>query len=197
MELPSRENLFRILFFLNIAAVFTGLWYYQDQLSATPLQLLIFVPDCPLYVLLAIPILAKKIKNDAYSFFVSIGMVKYGLWTVFVLLFHWDAYSLPAYLPVTLVFIAGHLGMALEGAALLPAKKVAQGAVLLSLAWFLLNDISDYFWGTVPLIPTGGMDTVRNLTFAASFALTLGLYLYYEKVRSFLPVKFFRWVIQN
>ncbi|VVC01291.1 Uncharacterised protein [uncultured archaeon] len=87
--------------------------------------------------------------------------------------------------------------MALEGAALLPKKKVAAAAMLAALAWFLLNDVSDYFWGTVPLIPTGGLELVRNLTFAASVVLTIGFYFGYEKVRSLLPVKFFRWVIGN
>lgn len=193
----SRENLFRILFLLNIAGVLAGAWYYADQISSTPLALLMFVPDCPLYVLLAIPILAKRIKNDVYSFLVSIGMAKYGLWTVFVLLFHWSAYSHPAYLLVTLIFIVGHTGMVLEGAALLPKKKVGFAIALAALAWFLLNDVADYFWGTVPPIPTNGLELVCNLTFAASFVFTLGFFLFPEKVRGFAPVKMFRWIIQN
>ena len=191
----SRENLFRVLFLLNVAGVLAGAWYYWGQLSSTPLVLLIFVPDCPLYVLLALPILAKLIRNDAYSFLVSIGMAKYGLWTVFILLFHWNAYSLPAYLPITLIFIVGHIGMVLEGCALLPKKKIGAAVTLLALGWFLLNDVSDYFGGTVPPIPRQGMGLVQNLTFAASIIFTLGFFLFAEKVRAFSPVRFFRKII--
>ncbi len=192
-----REPLFKLVILLNIAAVFTGLWYYWDQIAATAPALLIFVPDCPLYVLLAIPILLKWVKNDLYSFLVSIGMVKYGLWTVFVLLYNWDFYSLPDFIPVTAIFIIGHLGMALEGAVLLPKKRIGALALALVLAWFLLNDYADYFLGARPLIPENGISLVRDLTIAASLAITLGFYFFGEKVRELLPVKFGRWLIQN
>lgn len=191
-----RSPLFAILLLLNVAAVFTGLWYYWDQIAATSLSLLIFVPDCPLYVLLAIPMLLG-FRNRAYSFLVSIGMAKYGLWTVFALLYNWQVYFLPDFLLVTVIFIIGHLGMALEGAALLPKKKVGALALLLALGWFLLNDYSDYFLGTRPPIPEQGIDFVRDLTVAASFAITLGFYFHGEKIRNLLPVKFGRWLIQN
>jgi uncharacterized membrane protein YpjA len=193
----ERSPLFNLLFILCIAAVFAGAYYYYDQLALTPLLLLIFVPDCPLYVLLTLPLLARRIKNGTYSFLVAIGMAKYGLWTVFVLLFHWDVYSLPGNLLVTIIFIVGHTGMALLGAALIPAKRIALPAMLLILAWFLLNDLSDYFWGTRPPIPSRDIDFVRNITIVASLALTLSFYFYGEKIRSISPVKFFRWVIQN
>jgi len=194
---PLRKHLLNILILLNIAAVFTGAWYYWDQLSVTPLHLLIFVPDCPLYVLLALPILLKLIKNNAYAFIVSIGMVKYGLWTVFVLLFHWNAYSVPSVLPVTIVFLLGHIGMALEGAVLLPKKRVSAAVLLLALAWFLFNDYADYVIGTVPPIPIDGMQLVAALTVAASIIIPLAFYFYSEKIRNFVPIKLGRWLIQN
>lgn len=192
-----QKNLFRLLLILSIAAVFAGAYYYYDQLAATPLALLMFVPDCPLYVLLTLPILARRIKNDFYSFLVAVGMAKYGAWTVFVLLFHWGAYSTPANLPITITFIIGHTGMALLGAALLPKKRIPLVIMFFMLAWFLLNDFADYFLGTRPPIPAAGIDFVRDLTIAASFAFTLGFYFHREKVRSFAPVKFFRELIGN
>lgn len=192
-----RRPLFAVLLLLNIAAVFTGLWYYWGQIAATSLQLLIFVPDCPLYVLLAIPILAKLVKNDSFSFLVSVGMVKYGLWTVFVLLYNWGAYSLPDFLPVTIIFIIGHFGMALEGACLLPKKRTSALAFILILGWFLLNDYADYFLGARPLIPAQGIEAVRDLTVAASFAIAFCFYFHADKIRGWLPVKLGRWLIQN
>ncbi len=197
MKENKRKLLFNLLLILTIAAVFIGTYYYLSQLFSTSPNLLIFVPDCPLYVLLAIPILLKLINSPSYSFFTAIGMAKYGLWTVFILLFHWDYYSLPDMLPVTVIFIIGHIGMALLGAALLPKKKIALPIVLLALAWFLLNDISDYFWGTVPQIPKAGLELVAFLTFLASIVITLGFFAWRNKIRKFAPVKFFRGLIQN
>ena len=191
-----RTRLFQLVLLLNIAGVLAGVYYYWGQLSATSALLLPFVPDCPLYVLLAIPILLG-FRNAAYSFLVSIGMFKYGLWTVFVLLFHWNVYSLPQLLPVTIIFILGHTGMALEGLALLPKKQVGAAVLLLCIAWFLLNDVSDYFWGTVPPIPQQGMALLAALTFASSIVIPLAFYFYQEKIRALAPVKFARWLIQN
>ena len=173
-----------------------GAYYYWDQMAATPLLLLIFVPDCPLYVLLTLPILARRIKSNAYSFLVSIGMFKYGLWTVFVLLFYSEYWS-PSQLWITIPFIIGHIGMTLLGAALLPKKKVAASIALVVLLWFLLNDYSDYFLGTIPPIPTHDLSLVRDLTIAASIIVTLAFFLYAEKIRNFPPVKFFRRIIGN
>ena len=197
MKEKFRQNLFKLLLLLNIAAVLVGFWYYSDQLLATPLPLFPFVPDCPLYVLLAIPVLLKMVKSDWFSFLTSVGMAKYGLWTVFVLLFHSQAYFSPEMASVSIIFIFGHAGMVLEGLALLPKKRVGTAVLLLAIGWFLLNDISDYFWGTVPAIPTTGMELVRNLTIAASLVLPLALFLYAEKLRPLAPVKFFRWLIGN
>ncbi|VVC00455.1 Uncharacterised protein [uncultured archaeon] len=182
---------------MNIAAIFAGAWYYWVQLKETPLPLAVFVPDCPLYVLLALPILLKRIKNGVYSYLVSCGMVLYGAWTVFVLLFYWSYYSQPAFLPVTLVFILGHIGMVWEGLALLPKKRVPFAALAFALAWFLLNDVSDYVWGTIPPIPPVNIDVVAALTVAASIAIPLLFFLRPEKIRSAGLVKFGRWIIGN
>lgn len=196
MKEKLRQPLFQLLLLLNIAAVLIGFWYYFGQLASTPLPLLPFVPDCPLYVLLAIPILFG-LRNAAYSFLTSIGMAKYGLWTIFVLLFHSQAYFSPELAAVSIIFIFGHAGMVLEGLALLPKKRVGAAVLLLAIGWFLLNDLADYSLGTVPPIPTSGMGAVRNLTIAASLVLPLALFLYAEKLRSFAPVKFFRWLVAN
>lgn len=190
------KSLFLLLCLLMCAAVLIGFAYYFDQLLATPFLLLIFVPDCPLYVLLTLPILARRIKSDAYSFLVSLGMFKYGLWTVFVLLFYSEYWS-PSQLWITVPFIIGHIGMALLGAAILPRKRVAFAVFTLVLIWFLLNDYADYFLGTVPPIPVHNLDLVRDLTIAASILFTLAFFLFPEKIRSLAPVKFFREIIQN
>lgn len=192
-----REPLFKLLLLLNILAVFIGLWYYQEQLAATAWQFLLFVPDCPFYVLLAIPILLRLVKNDTFAFLVAVGMAKYGLWTVFVLLLHSGYYFLPALLPTTIIFIIGHLGMALEGMAIIPKKKVCALALALALAWFLFNDYADYSLGARPWIPEDGLARVRDFAIASSIILSLGFYFCANLIRKFPPVKFFRWVVEN
>lgn len=193
----SRHALFLPLLLLCIAGVFIGFWYYQTQLSATSLPLLIFVPDCPLYVLLTLPLLLGLIRSSSFSFLVAIGMAKYGLWTVFVLLFHSSYYFQQDFLPITIVFIIGHTGMAILGCALLSKKRVGVGAFSLSLAWFLLNDFADYFVGTVPPIPLSGMEAVKYLTIAASIAITFAFFVYNQKIRNLPVVKTFREIIGN
>ena len=195
-QLISRKCLFPLLVLINIAAILVGIYYYYGQLVSVPLQLLIFVPDCPLYVLLALLIIAKIVKNDAFAFLVSVGMVKYSLWTIFIFLIFSGIYFAPAALPITLLFIAGHLGMLLEGLAVAPKKKVAVAAVLLALGWFLLNDISDYFWGTKPPIPAGNDMLIAAATFAASILFTLLLYFFAEKVRKVPLVEFLRKIMR-
>jgi uncharacterized membrane protein YpjA len=176
---------------LNIAAVLVGVYFYQDQLAATAPHLLIFVPDCPLYVLLSLLIIFGLVRSKTVSFIVSAGMAKYGLWTVFALLFHWDVYSQPLFFWTSVIFIVGHIGMALEGLALLP-KKQARLALALALAWFLLNDYSDYWLGAVPKLPPGGLETVRALTIASSIAIPLLLFSFAAQLRASAPVAWLR-----
>lgn len=194
MEIKLRD-LFLPLVLINIAAVLTGIYFYTDQLAGTAPQLLLFVPDCPLFVFLALLILLGIIRNGAFSFFVSAGMVKYGLWTVFALLYHWDYYSQPFFFWTTVIFILGHIGMALEGLALLPGRRAGIAALALTIIVFLASDYSDYWLGTVPSIPQAGMGLVRNLTIAASIALPLLLFAYKEKIGKLPLVRQLRGII--
>ena len=190
---------FRTLFWaaimLNLLGILIGATVYADRFAGVPLPLVVFVPDCPLYVFLALLIIFGIVKNDIFSFIVSIGMVKYGLWTVFVLLFHSSYYFAPDMFNMSVIFVIGHIGMALEGLALLPKKQIALPALALAIGWFLLNDFSDYFLGTVPLIPPGGMETVRNITIASSIILPLLLFAFASRVRACAPVAWLRGVL--
>jgi uncharacterized membrane protein YpjA len=192
MKPSVRTALFHIAIFLNAIAVVIGASVYAEQLALHPAYLAIFVPDCPLYVFLALLIILGIIRNEVFSFIVSIGMVKYGLWTVFVLLFHSGFYFAPGLFGISSVFVLGHIGMALEGLALLPKKQIAVSALALAALWFLVNDFSDYFLGTVPLIPPGGLDTLRNLTIASSILLPLALFAFAGRIRKNALVSWLR-----
>jgi len=195
MEKGLQSSLFRIAIALNMLAVIIGMYFYAGQLANTPLQLAIFVPDCPLYVFLAILIILGIVRNGLFSFIVSIGMVKYGLWTVFVLIFHSGYYFAPGMLAVSVVFVLGHIGMALEGLALVPKKPLALPALALAIAWFLMNDFSDYFLGTVPLIPPEGMGTVRGLTIASSIILPVAIFALAIRIRENALVAWLRGIL--
>lgn len=175
--------LFWIAVFLNVAGILIGASVYEGQFALHPSYLAIFVPDCPLYVFLSLLVIFGIIQNDTFSFLVSIGMVKYGLWTIFVLLFHYGYYFAPDMLALSAVFVIGHIGMALEGLALLPKKKITMLMLSLAFCWFLLNDYSDYVLGTAPLLPPGGLAFVGAVTVASSALIPLALFALSERIR--------------
>ena len=195
ITLLKKHPLFWLALLLNILGVVIGLYYYGDQMSATAPLLLVFVPDCPLYVLFALFILLGLINRDDFSFLVAIGMVKYGIWTLSVFAYFWQAYFTPAALFVTLIFILGHSGMATEGIALIPKKKVNLLVLLFVLGWFLLSDYVDYFVGTMP----PAVYQVRNFftvyTIALTLLVTFAVYFYGDKLRELPGVSFIRDVI--
>lgn len=166
-----------LIIFVHFLAVIAGLYYYWDQLLSTSPLLLIFVPDCPLYVLLALPLLLNKTKSIFYSFFVSSGLVKYGFWTVFVLLFYSEVYFAPAFFMVSSIFLLGHIGMVLEGLYFLPKAQLNYYQLFFITAWFLINDFADYYLGTVPSIPFQQREIVVGLAVASSFVVPTFLFV--------------------
>ena len=187
--------LFWIAILLNAIGILAGASVYADQLALHPAYLSIFVPDCPLYVFLSLLIIFGIVRNEIFAFIVSIGMVKYGLWTVFVLFFHSGYYFAPDMLLVSVIFVIGHFGMALEGLAIIPKKPIAIPALALAAGWFLLNDYSDYFLGTVPSLPPGGLAFVAIITFASSILLPLALFSFAARIRENALVAWLRGVL--
>ncbi|MEM4554634.1 MAG: DUF1405 domain-containing protein [Candidatus Anstonellaceae archaeon] len=173
-----------LILLVHLIAILAGLYYYWDQFVSTPLPLLVFVPDCPLYVLLVLPLLLRKAKGSFYPFFVSSGLVKYGLWTVFVLVFYSDVYFAPQFFMISFVFLLGHIGMFLEGLYFLP-KNPKPFYLSILIGWFLVNDFADYYFGTAPPIPYQRRETVEGLTVASSFAIPILLFALKEKINQF------------
>ena len=189
--------LFWAAILLNCLAVFIGASLYSGQFALHPQYLAVFVPDCPLYVFLTLIILFGIIRNEIFSFIVSIGMVKYGLWTVFVLLFHPGYYFTSDIFNMSVLLVLGHLGMALEGLAILPKKRLAPVALALAIGWFLINDFSDYFLGTVPIIPPAGMSLVRDVTIASSVLIPFLLFMFAAQIKNFAPIPMLRNILFN
>lgn len=180
------KKLFGIIVFANIAGALFGFTsYYGYQLSNTPPALKIFVPDCPLYALLFAIVLilvhAGVRANLAY-YLVSVGAVKYGFWTVYVLLKYNSFYFQPgAKLMYALIF-AGHIGLFLQSLMLLGRIKVKSYYILPALGWFLLNDSVDYTLSTYPPLPAYSLNFMYPATVVMTVFFTLTIYIIYRRI---------------
>jgi len=162
-----------------IGAYFGFFVYYKEQIMATPLPLLAFTADCPLAVLLfAAALLLHLIgkKNDFLSFLAAAYCLKYGFWTVAVILYFNQLYFAPENWALYATMLITHFGMALESFALVGNIEVKKKCLLIVLGWFLLNDYMDYFWGMRPwTVPNDGL----LLPFTVLLSIGSALILYY------------------
>jgi hypothetical protein len=84
--------------------------------------------------------------------------------------------------------------MVFEGIALAP-KRASAKALLFAILFFLVSAYADYFLGTHPLIPEEGLETVRNLTFAAAILFPALLYFFTESLQKLAPARLFMDII--
>lgn len=172
------------LFAVNLVGFMIGLSYYTYQLSVTPGWLWVFVIDCPLYVLLFGIICLRRLKNleipSWLHYLTSVGLIKYGFWTGLVIWLHFDYFFGFAPLVYALLFPL-HIGMILEGIALIPWIKNNPWHIPPVLGWFLLNDWLDYFQGTLPLIPETHHTFLMWESILATLILTGAIYLITRK----------------
>lgn len=141
---------------------------------------MIFVPDCPLYTLLltAVLILHKvHKKNTILSTITYIGLIKYGFWTILTVLLYRDQFFTQDPLLYSILFVL-HIGMIIESSLIPDISKFTKKALMIALTWFLVNDIMDYFGGTLPYIPN---TTYFNLLAIESFLMTIILVIYSKK----------------
>ena len=154
---------------INVAGTLIGFYYYWDQLVSSSPVYWIFIPDCPLYTMLAAAILAVYVStrrsSDLVNFITAIGLAKYGTWTVFVILaFAGFYFSIDSSFYSLLVLL--HVAMAVEF--ILPVMLIRQlrpRFIDVALIWFFANDYADYFLGTNPPIPPGDITQIAIFTF--------------------------------
>lgn len=154
---------------INVAGTLIGFYYYWDQLVSSSPVYWIFIPDCPLYTMLAAAILAVYVStrrsSDLVNFITAIGLAKYGTWTVFVILaFAGFYFSIDSSFYSLLVLL--HVAMAVEF--ILPVMLIRQlrpRFIAVALIWFFANDYADYFLGTHPPIPPGDITQITIFTF--------------------------------
>ena len=147
----------------NLLGTVFGFWYYgftplptdtptiTGQFAIEPVVMWPLVPDSPVATLfIALAIAAWKLDYDvpalgALAFF---GCLKLGAWTPFTLLVFAEDFS---YLHVAMYnfLFWSHLAMVVEGFVLYRLYDFPVRAVAVAVAWYLGNDIVDYF---VPIV---------------------------------------------
>jgi uncharacterized membrane protein YpjA len=175
---------------LCFLAIYIGFSFYQFQFSITNPALWIFVPDCPLYVLIALAVFLLNVRNPLVALLASTGLVKYGLWTLFIFALFPGVYFSGPYLANTLILIPGHVLMVIAALVFLP-KKMGRTELSLVFAWFLLSDLMDYGVGTVPLIPPQKMELVMAFSFLETVIL-LFVFYFFSGLRNLWPAKWVR-----
>ena len=162
---------------LCLVAIYMGFSIYEFKFTITSPYLWLFVPDCPLYVLIALVVFLFKARNPLIGFLTSVGLAKYGLWTLFIFVIYPEVYFSGPYLFDTSILVAGHILMVIAALAFLP-KKVGGRELVIVFGWFLLNDLMDYGIGTAPLIPQGKIEMVALFSLAETVILLFVFYFF-------------------
>lgn len=168
------KKLFWAIFGINaIAAIYGFVFFYGRQLSAANPLLAVFIPDCPLASLLfaaAMLVIAFRLRADWFCSLAAATALKYGFWTVFVLLLYPGFYFAPETALMYSALLVAHIGLFIEVLALLPGKfKIRAIHILPVLAWFFANDLSDYLLRTNPPMP----EYANAFMFPATVAMSL------------------------
>lgn len=174
-----------ILLISCIIGTLFGFYYYMGQFEITPAYLWLFVPDSPFFTFMYVIVLAlyfSGYRSNTFDIFTFIGLIKVGIWTIFVLFWNYDYYFSPATRDFRFIILLLHIGMILVALTLLKEmRKSGMKWYLMITGFFIISDYLDYFIGTHPIIPFESVDTVKWVTFALSI-LTCILTFYYLEI---------------
>ena len=166
----------------NLAGFFVGIYYYWDQLAASPPALWIVIMDSPLSVLLfsimCLLFYFRKKVSEAFKFLAAAYVIKYGAWTMLTLYLYWANYAAFNDQVIGVLDFILHLGMVIEGIILIPKIRPKIADALLVLFICIANDFFDYFLGTVTKIPPTYMNFLMLESFVASVLITLSIAVY-------------------
>lgn len=166
---------------VNAVGTAFGFVYYMGMFVSFPPYLWPFIPDSPLSTLLfslALFLIYAGRGPQWLNLAAGVAVMKYGLWTDFVILFYSDHFLSPDLRSFYYLMFFLHLGMLFEPIILLPHLRPRARHLALVLTWYLLNDYTDYWIGTNPLAPYHfqGMGVVAIFSVLSTFGLSLGLY---------------------
>jgi len=169
-----------ILFILitNVLGTIYGWYYYKNQLLNSPFYFWIFIVDCPnstLFFSVALYLTIKGKRNDFLNFFASANLIKYGIWTCFVLLFHRSYFFTVNSTLYSAIFVT-HALLVVQGILFANATRFNKYCYL-TLLWFFVNDYLDYFAGTHPYMPKTNIEVIKILTFSLSIISFIVVYI--------------------
>jgi len=183
-----RPEILYLIAAVNILGTIFGFYYYFEQLVNTSMILWIFVPASPLATFFLATSVYLNADNrgipllDALAF---LGNFKYGLWTVFVLLYYSEIFFMGQELLYVFMFFS-HLGMAVQAFLVFYWQNFRLKELGIVGAWFLLNDLVDYTLGTHTYLYTENVFAAEITAYTLTVTgLVIG-YIMIEKVPSLL-----------
>jgi uncharacterized membrane protein YpjA len=150
-SLLMHRSILWFLLIINILGTIYGYIWYGSQLSETPPQFLLFVPDSPTASLFFVFVLIAFLLGRNWPLLEALAIVtlfKYGIWAVVMNLFVWKVTgTLDA---IAWMLILSHAAMALEGILYAPFYRMKPWHLAFAAIWTLHNDVIDYVFRMLP-----------------------------------------------
>ncbi|HCW9757638.1 TPA: DUF1405 domain-containing protein [Staphylococcus aureus] len=135
-----------MLLICNILGMIYGYIWYGEQLSHTPWQFKIFVPDSPtaiLFLVISISLILIRKQNSIIDALAFVTLFKYGIWAVIMnILFIIEQDDITVN---GLVLMFSHSIMAVQAIYFYPRFKRSMIGISVAMTWVFLNDYIDYF----------------------------------------------------
>lgn len=135
-----------MLLICNILGMIYGYIWYGEQLSHTPWQFKIFVPDSPtaiLFLVISISLILIRKQNSIIDALALVTLFKYGIWAVIMnILFIIEQGDITVN---GLVLMFSHSIMAVQAIYFYPRFKRFMIGISVAMTWVFLNDYIDYF----------------------------------------------------
>lgn len=135
-----------MLLICNILGMIYGYISYGEQLSHTPWQFKIFVPDSPtaiLFLVISISLILIQKQNSIIDALAFVTLFKYGIWAVIMnILFIIEQGDITVN---GLVLMFSHSIMAVQAIYFYPRFKRSMIGISVAMTWVFLNDYIDYF----------------------------------------------------
>ncbi|ADQ77205.1 TPA: DUF1405 domain-containing protein [Staphylococcus aureus] len=135
-----------MLLICNILGMIYGYIWYGEQLSHTPWQFKIFVPDSPtaiLFLVISISLILIQKQNSIIDALAFVTLFKYGIWAVIMnILFIIEQGDITVN---GLILMFSHSIMAVQAIYFYPRFKRSMIGISVAMTWVFLNDYIDYF----------------------------------------------------
>ncbi|HAR7078657.1 TPA: DUF1405 domain-containing protein [Staphylococcus aureus] len=135
-----------MLLICNILGMIYGYIWYGEQLSHTPWQFKIFVPDSPtaiFFLVISISLILIRKQNSFIDALAFVTLFKYGIWAVIMnILFIIEQGDITVN---GLVLMFSHSIMAVQAIYFYPRFKRSMIGISVVMTWVFLNDYIDYF----------------------------------------------------